>query len=597
MANNINLLPNHFDKNAIYVEGQRSNFPFKKPHLASFMAGMLVPLGDPIPVYPGQKFNLQIDAAIRSNTLVVPPLDSMFIDFYCVWVPHRIVWNHMPQFLGENDLTAWTQSNDYVYPSVTFDDVNGGILDVVQSAQDPSTTAANLFLNVHYGLFYGLSISSRPSSLYVINQLAHRGYYFIWNYLFRDENYQRPVLFSKGDRGDDGEFGYLLKDYSISADGNFTNILEALTDVEGEDVKLGSGISFNRAVLMPLNKLHDWATSGLPQPQFGDAVPLNQGIAPIYVQTPTGMTNGDKYALGFVAESAAKINLSDMTNQTTELIDIENQQLNDKKGVIYADLAASTATTINQFRTAVMYQRYLEALARGGRRVPEYYEAIYHVTDTAAKKDYPLLLTRSRYVLGVNQVVATADGSGDGWTSHLGDTGAFSYTVLRGIPCCEQTFTEFGYLHVLYGVRSPNRYSQAVAPHFLRQSLLDEYNPYFDHIGDVGVKNGIVNVLAKSAHNFFYQEAWWDVRTQQSLAVGAVNKLYGSLKYWTIGEVFDENLVTCTPEYLVFDPAVYNDVFVSPYYAYPQFIGEFVIRGNMAGRMSAHSIPGIVGRI
>ena len=104
-----NLMPNHFDKNGIYVDGERSQFPFNKPVLASFCSGMLVPLGDPLPVFPGTKLDLSIDAVIRSATMVVPPLDGMHIDFFTVWVPHRIVWNHMPQFLGENDTTAWTE--------------------------------------------------------------------------------------------------------------------------------------------------------------------------------------------------------------------------------------------------------------------------------------------------------------------------------------------------------------------------------------------------------------------------------------------------------------------------------------------------------
>ena len=114
-----NLVPNHFEKNGIYVEGERSSFRFNKPVLSSFLSGMLNPLGDPIPVFPGVKLDLAIDAFIRSNTMVVPPLDGLYIDFFTVWVPHRIVWNHFPQFLGENDTTAWTQSASYVYPSVT----------------------------------------------------------------------------------------------------------------------------------------------------------------------------------------------------------------------------------------------------------------------------------------------------------------------------------------------------------------------------------------------------------------------------------------------------------------------------------------------
>ena len=142
-----NLMPNHFDRAGIYVDGERSSFLFNKPVLASFCSGMLVPLGDPIPAFPGVKLDLAIDAVIRSNTLIVPPLDGMYVDFFTCWVPHRIVWNHFPQFLGENDTTAWTQSSSYFYPSVNLsyfvDDgsANGwAALDMSGDAADLSVT-------------------------------------------------------------------------------------------------------------------------------------------------------------------------------------------------------------------------------------------------------------------------------------------------------------------------------------------------------------------------------------------------------------------------------------------------------------------------
>lgn len=584
-----NLVKNHFESAGIYVEGERSVFNFNKPVLSSFMSGMLVPLGDPIPVFPGVKLDLSIDAVLRSNTMVVPPLDGIFVDFFAVWVPHRIVWNHMPQFLGENDTTAWTQSNSYIYPYVTYYQINDyssgfGYLLVMGEVTDDSTMLGNFSLFDKYGLLNPNYMSREASadlaaSSVKINVLAARGYYSIWNYLFRDENYQRPVLFSKGDTGSAGEFGYFIRqDYLISSSVN-------LIDEFGS-----STFGCNKAILMPVNKLHDAFTSVLPQAQFGDAVTLPLGTsANIVMDAPTSIT----YSAG---TSFTPYNLENITSTNRDSV-IGLKDANNKYSALYADLSTATAATINQFRTAVMYQRYLEAIARSGRRTPEYYNAIYGVKNSAAAHDYPELLTRSRYMLNVNQVIATADGSGDGWTSHLGDTGAYSLTVLRNIPCCEKDFDEFGYLHILYCVRADNRYSSMIPQHFTRSSLLDEYNPFFDHIGDVQVPNYIVNSNVENIGNFGFQEAWWDERTQLSMATGALNKDYGSLKYWILGESFDSSVEVCTPEFLTFNPAIFNDVFVSAYYAYPQFIIDARIKGKKIARMSQHSIPGIVGRI
>lgn len=597
-----NLKPNHFERAGIYVDGQRSGFRFNKPYQASFMSGMLVPFGDPIPVFPGVKLDLNLNATIRTNTMVVPPLDGIYIDFFSVWIPHRIVFNHMPQFLGENDTTAWTQSSTFVYPSCTLSQLNDSLTGYLanQAVDMADVSAANLFLAPHYGLFYNVDLNTAglPAGSLSINILPMRGYYMAWNHLFRDENYQRPVLFDKGDTGTTGEFGYFLRNYAVGGNGNITSILGN---------SLGDGLTYEEACLMPVNKLHDAFTSVLPEPQFGDAVQLAlAGEAPInagddltaFYQTSSGQTNylkfgnasgGDLPSGNYLgANPVGAFASANSAGTVSAYIGSTN---------LYADLSNATAATINTLRTSVMYQRYLEALARGGRRVPEYYDSIYSVRNTAAARDYPELIARSRYMLGVNQVVATADSSGNDWSSHLGDTGAFSLTNLRGIPCCEKDFTEFGYLHIFYCVRTANRYSQMIQPHFLKSSLLDEYNPFFDHIGDVGIPNTTVNVLANTSGNFGYQEAWWDERTQLGMSVGALNKVYGSLKYWVLGEVFDGTLTTCTPSYLTFDPAIFDDLFVSAYYAYPQFLMDGLIYGKKVARMSQHSIPGIVGRI
>lgn len=585
-----NLVKNHFESAGIYVEGERSVFNFNKPVLSSFMSGMLVPLGDPIPVFPGVKLDLSIDAVLRSNTMVVPPLDGIFVDFFAVWVPHRIVWNHMPQFLGENDTTAWTQSNSYIYPYVTYGQINSietgfGFLLIDGTFSDDSVSLGNFSLFEKYGLLNayqlgsGIEVAALPTGNIKLNVLAARGYYSIWNYLFRDENYQRPVLFSKGDTGSAGEFGYIIRDYIIN--NNKINL--------GESMTVG-GVS--GAVLMPVNKLHDAFTSVLPQAQFGDAVTLPLGdSAVVNVQ---GNTSGITLPAG---NSLTLSTSSAVVGKGEGGVIARSTGLTSWNGNLVADLSTATAATINQFRTAVMYQRYLEAIARSGRRTPEYYNAIYRVKNSAAAHDYPELLTRSRYMLNVNQVIATADGSGDGWTSHLGDTGAYSLTVLRNIPCCEKDFDEFGYLHILYCVRADNRYSSMIPQHFTRSSLLDEYNPFFDHIGDVQVPNYIVNSNVENIGNFGFQEAWWDERTQLSMATGALNKDYGSLKYWILGESLDNSVEVCTPEFLTFNPAIFEDVFVSSYWVYPQFIIDARIKGKKIARMSQHSIPGIVGRI
>lgn len=587
-----NLTPNQFDYAGIYVEGQRSNFRFKKAVASSFMSGVVVPCGDPIRVFPGVKLDLELEAVIRGNTMLCPPLDSLFIDVFAIWVPDRIVWTHQPQFLGENDQTAWTQSTEYIYPSQTYSSINASLREISAVATDVGTVLGNVSLIAQYGLANVGSMNSTLQQL-PISVIPMRGYYALWNHIFRDENYQRPVLFSKGDTGSEGEFGYVLRNYYLN---------------DAETIRLDSIEDlyepYQRFYLMPANKFHDAFTSLLPQPQFDDgegvALPLG-GTAQLTTSNKKySFVNGsNSFYLGLgTADSGYKL-----LQTSNGLVGLQasgsgsSSQGNPSYTNLVVDLSSATSSTINQLRTAVMYQRYLEALARGGRRVPEYYESIYGVKNSAVNHDYPEILSHSRYLIGVNQVVATADSEGNDWTSHLGDTGAYSLTRLSNVPLCEKDFTEFGYLHIVYCVRAENRYSSFVPEHFTRQTLLDEYNPFFDHIGDVAVPNYLVNIHANTYGNFGFQEAWWFERTQLALATGAVNKSYGSLKWWTISEEFSSSLNQCTGVYLTFDPAVLDDIFVSNYAVYPQFVGDFLIHGVKSARMSQHSIPGITGRI
>lgn len=575
------LVPNQFDYAGIYVEGKRNRFRFHKPVLSAGCSGMLRPLGDPIPAFPGTKFDLKSHMVIQSNTMVVPPLDGMYLDVFAVWVPHRIVWTHMPQFLGENDTTAWTQSLNLSYPSITFGLLNRSLRALFNDDSLSDIDLGNLFLSPQYGIF-DPSVNEDDSAIYGknINILAYRGYYAIWNHFFRDENYQRPVLFSKGDIGNSGEFGYCLLNYLHKGLGSFyDNILNA---------DIGVGVTFAKALLMPVNKFHDAFTSLLPQPQFGNAVEIGlAGTAPVNFFGASSLGSGYTNLQIGEGSSVSPYGASLFATPSGTRIGVN----------AIADLSQASGVNINQLRASVMYQRYLEALARGGRRVPEFYEVIYGVKNSDVLKDYPRMLSHTRYQLSVNQVVATADSSGSGWSSHLGDRGGYSLSNLRDIPLCEFEATEFGYIHILYCVRADNRYSQAVPEHFFRSSLMDEYNPFFDHIGDVGVPSYMVNSSADTDTNFGYQEAWWFIRTQIGLTTGPLNKNYGSLSYWTLGEKFDSSLVVCTPSYLVFNPAVMNDNFISNYDTYPQFVFDSLIFGKVAGRISQRSIPGIVGRI
>ena len=348
------------------VEIHRSLFDRTSQLKTSFNVGQLIPIyADEY--LPGDTFVMDTAMVIRTSTMIKPVMDNMFLDLYYFAVPNRLVWEHFKEFMGENTSGPWTQTTEYIIPQVTA----------------PSGGWSQGTIADYFGIptkVSGLSVSS----------LFFRAYALIWNEYFRDQNLQNPTDVPKTD---------------ATVIGVNTGVLE--TD------------ACKGGLPLPANKIHDYFTSALPEPQKGPdvSIPLGTSAPVVGNGLALGLTDGTDYRplgangtgllrlanLPFApAGSAASFGTAFGADKLLGLTtDVNNSNA-------YADLSLASAATINQLRLAFQTQRLYERDARSGTRYIETIKGHFGVESADARMQRPEYLGGKRLPINVDQVVQTS---------------------------------------------------------------------------------------------------------------------------------------------------------------------------------------------
>lgn len=563
----------HFSK-LPSAEIQRSVFDRSSDHKTSFNVGDLIPFYVD-EVLPGDTFDVTTSKVVRSQTLLTPIMDNLYLDTYYFFVPNRLVWKHWKEFCGENTAGAWAPSVEYTIPSIASPP--GGFA---------SGTIAD-YMGLPVGVEWSASAELSPSAL------PFRAYSLICNEFFRDENLSDPLNIPLDDANQSGSNG-----------ANYIS-----------DVANG-GKPFRAA------KYHDYFTSALPAPQKGEAVgiPINVpgfagGTYPVVTGPHTYREADGSYPLvNFWSTSPATFDLFNLSKSTvqgkTALYKGNNSTVNfiDNSStghelIIPGNLqvtvppaenasGSEVSFSVNELRLAFAMQRYLESLARNGSRYTELLLGLFGVKSPDARLQRPEYLGGNRIPISISEVTNSAQSE----TDFLGDLGAKSNTSDVNHDFVK-SFTEHGYVIGVMVARYDHSYSQGLEKFWSRKTFTDFYNPKFAHLGEVPIYQ--CEIYAKSdnltkENVFGYQEIWADYRFKPSRISGEMRPgVQNTLAQWHLSDNYS-TAPTLSDSWIREDTSNVDRVLAVTSKVANQFLADIYIQNKCTRCMPMYSVPGLI---
>lgn len=542
------------------IERPRSRFDRSSSVKTSFNVGDLVPfyLDE---VLPGDTFDIETSFVTRLQTLITPPMDDLFLDMYYFYVPSRLCWNHWKEFMGES-ADAWTSDVTYQVPQLIYE------------ASDKKPLQKSLLD------YFGVPVN--PSGVLSISRLPINAYNLIWNEWFRDENLQDAIL----------------------------------VDTDDGDVRFDANNSAKGGKLLKVNKLHDYFTSVLPEPQKGDDVTISSLFGDIPIVTRDApVVSGKKPAMMMYNINGGSLepnktvspvmvglapklpsrpnNVSGFgydRSQTGEITE-------DNYGLFYpnnlvGDTSSADALTVNSLRLAFATQQMLETDARSGSRYIELLRGHFGVISPDGRLQRPELLSANRTRINVHQIVQQSE-SGQ---TPLGTTAAMSLTNNTDNSFVK-SFTEHGFVIGLMCARYNHTYQQGLNRMWSRKDRLDYYFPILANIGEQPVYTREIyydnDGFGSLDDVFGYQEAWADYRYKPSIVTGEMRSgIDKSLQSWHFADYYQQK-PTLSASWIQEDKTNVDRTLAVTSKVADQIFGDFYIKNLTTRVMPVHSIPGL----
>lgn len=518
---------------------RKSLYRYNFEHKMSYRMGYLLPV-KVIPILPGDKIlSLSIESFTRMAPMIFPVMHRMNIKLYAFFVPNRLVWDNWEDYItGGPD-----GSLSPVKPYFDINNIFSGYQHVFEVGS----------LSDYLGFPVNQLRQGSVKEGYKIHSLKHRGYQFIWNEYFRDQNLQDPVFISTSSDGSESE-------------AEIDDAIELLT-------------------LRRKCWQKDYFTSALPWLQRG---PLTQ--MPVNVDLSEGNAvvsdNGEKSPLIF---KSSQPNLTDRPNvlfdaqQSSSQGSLSNRESSFLYPVNLSDfidvqLSVSNPDVgsflIEDLRRAVKLQEWREKNARGGARYTEQILSHFGVRSSDARLQRPEFLGATSQPISISEVLQSSESSQDG--TPLGEMGGHGVSARGALLCRNKFFEEHGYVFVLMSCLPRTGYFQGIERDFIKFDKFDEYWPEFAHIGEQPIYNEelLFNQFSDPNQIFGYTPRYAEYQYFPDTVAGEFRT---SLKAWHMAREIDNaalngDFVTCSPTDRIFSVNYQNT---------EQMYGQFLFHLNM----------------
>lgn len=566
------------------AEIQRSTFDRSASYKTSFNAGELIPFYVE-EVLPGDTFDVQTAKVVRSQTLLTPLMDNMYLDTYYFFVPNRLVWEHWREFCGENTQGPWAPTVSYRMPTISSP-VGGFEVGTIAD-----------YMGLPVGVEWSADADLSPTAL------PFRAYALICNEFFRDENLSDPLLVPTGDANSQGvNTGHYVTDCALGG--------KPFRPAKYHDYftsSLPSPQKSTEPVTIPVSGTASGA--GLPQafpvvagPQTIDPTKFSGNAVPLaFYDRNLSSSNLNVASWASVSQSQRVLGLGTMNHVPSSM---SNEQLTPANlwavtGNVNQDINVDgLGIDVNSLRLAFAYQRFFESLARNGSRYTELLLGLFGVRSPDARLQRPEYLGGNRVPVNVSEVTNTAQAEQD----FLGDLGAKSNTTDVNHDFVK-SFTEHGYIIGLMCVRYDHSYHQGFQRFWMRKTFMDFYNPKFAHLGEVPVWQAEIYTDGKNLKPaegetqppiFGYQEIWADYRYKPNMVTGEMRPgVPNSIANWNLADKYSE-APTLSDGWIRESVDNVDRVLAVTSSVSHQFWADIYIRNKCTRPMPMYSIPGLI---
>lgn len=210
------------------------------------------------------------------------------------------------------------------------------------------------------------------------------------------------------------------------------------------------------------------------------------------------------------------------------------------------------STTINDLRTAVRLQEWLERNARAGSRYIENILANWGVLSSDARLQRPEYLGGGSNAVVISEVLSTFQAGDDSGYPQGNMTG---HGISAGnISGFKRRFEEHGYVIGLMTVLPRTAYQQGLPKHLSRFDKFDYAWPSFAQLGEQEIKNQEIYMdpvtLSTNQETFGYQSRYADYKYQPSTVHGDMKD---TLSFWHMGRQFS-SLPVLNQSFIQADP-------------------------------------------